>query len=141
MLKTCFKCRVERPLSEFYKHKQMADGHLNKCKTCAKSDSTNHRNNNIESIREYDRKRGARQTPEYQQSKRAKHPHQYKAQSMVSNAIRDGKFKRDNACESCGSGCRTHGHHDDYAYPLAVRWLCPACHHQWHRDHGEAKNR
>lgn len=36
--KTCFKCSVEKPLSEFYKHKGMKDGHFNKCKSCSLKD-------------------------------------------------------------------------------------------------------
>lgn len=41
-MKTCFKCNTEKELDEFYKHPMMADGHLNKCKVCTRSDNAIH---------------------------------------------------------------------------------------------------
>ena len=36
--KYCFKCNKKKSIDDFYKHKTMADGHINKCKDCAKND-------------------------------------------------------------------------------------------------------
>ena len=40
-MKTCFKCEIEKEISEYYKHAQMLDGHLNKCKECTRLDVKN----------------------------------------------------------------------------------------------------
>ena len=56
--KKCFKCGIEKPMDEFYRHPSMADGRLGKCKQCTKTDVAEHRSANIEKIRAYDRDRG-----------------------------------------------------------------------------------
>lgn len=62
--KICFKCNIEKPLSEFYKHPKMADGHLGKCKECTKSDVKNKYEENIQSI-DYVEKERARGRDKY----------------------------------------------------------------------------
>jgi superfamily II helicase len=43
MTKICRKCGIEKDISQFYKHSQMADGHLNICKDCVKQRVSKHR--------------------------------------------------------------------------------------------------
>lgn len=140
MRKVCFKCDIEKDLNQFYKHEQMLDGYLNKCKSCTKVDVKKHREANIEKIREYDRNRGNRQSIEYFKEWAARFPKKYKAVNMVNNYIRDGKLKKKYECEQCDSNFSVVAHHDDYDKPLDVRWLCQACHKQWHAKYGEGLN-
>lgn len=43
-------------------------------------------------------------------------------------------------CEQCFSTHDVQAHHDDYAKPLDVRWLCRSCHVRHHAKHGPGKN-
>ena len=142
MEKECFCCKQIKPIADFYEHKAMADGHLNKCKTCVKV-SVKARRFNPESryrVLAYDRNRGNRQDKAYLKEYREKYPNKYRAHSLVNNAVRDRRLFV-QPCEVCGtSEGPIHGHHDDYAKPLNVRWLCAAHHRQWHAENGEALN-
>lgn len=148
--KECFKCRVSKPLSEFYTHPAMADGHLGKCKDCTRAGSRAHRTQNLEKVRAYDRGRGKlphrlAANREYQKTAQGKAAHaaataRYReayplrraAHIAVGNAVRDGALLR-GACEVCGD-VEVEAHHDDYAKPLEVRWLCVKHHKEWHNQ-------
>jgi len=60
MEKECFKCKIIKPLTAFYKHPQMSDGHVNKCKDCNKKDVKENYLTNIQKdcFIESERKRG-----------------------------------------------------------------------------------
>ena len=131
-MKKCFKCLSIKPLTDFYKHSEMADGHVNKCKECNKNDVIENREKRLYYYRDYDRKRGNRQTPEYKKNYSEKYPNKRKAHHIVNNAIRSKKLFKE-PCEICGSFYRPHAHHDDYSKPLEVRWLCDPHHRKLHR--------
>ncbi len=156
-MKMCFKCGIEKPLTEFYKHSAMKDGHLGKCKQCTKDDSNKHRADNLESCQAYDRKRAnlphrvalrkevtktwvedGRQA-DSQRRYRERYPEKYHARTILGNAVRDGLIIKPNRCVECGAKTKLEGHHDDYSKPLDVRWLCNSCHVDTRRKYPKDK--
>jgi hypothetical protein len=136
--KTCFKCKRRKPLRLFYKHPMMADGHLGKCKACAKKDVKANREKKRSYYSEYDRLRHQRPERKAAVQARAKkyrerYPGKARARTIVSNAVRDGRLQR-QPCEICGD-VKSQAHHDDYRKPLQVRWLCFV----HHREHGHGQ--
>ena len=151
-MKECRDCKQEKPFSEFYKHPKMADGHLNKCTECVKNRIKKHRYENLEKIKEYDKKRsklphrvearlnyqktdqGKQVRRKASESYKKRYPLKYAAHVITRNYIRDGKLQKSDSCSICKSTHLVQAHHDDYTKPLEVRWLCVKCHHIWHRS-------
>lgn len=130
-MKQCFKCGVAKPLDEFYKHKEMADGHLNKCKFCTKSDAHSYQNGiNREKYLQYQRQKPITEWSSGS-SKRAdtKHPERKKARAILRNAVLRGDVVK-HPCFECGA--KAEAHHPNYDAPLDVIWLCPTHHKQAH---------
>lgn len=149
-MKKCFKCNKTKPLTEFYRHPMMADGRLGKCKECTKLDVRKNYRDNREHYIAYEKARamaphriaarkkyettpaGKRAIKKAHARQIALYPEKYAARTTLGNAVRDGRIKK-GPCEICGSTKRIHGHHDDYAKPLDVRWLCPKHHSEHHK--------
>lgn len=150
-MKICRECNTEKPLSEFYKHAAMADGHLNKCIPCVKARVTKHRQENIEKIQAYDKVRsknpnrvqarkdymkteaGKKAKKKAMETYHKRYPLKYAAHIITRNYVRDGKLIPATSCSVCSSTKKVEAHHDDYTKPLDVRWLCESCHKDWHR--------
>lgn len=126
--KVCFKCHLELPVAQFYRHPQMGDGYLGKCKECAKKDVRE----NYAKMRKdkvlYERRRSQNPTRkakqrEYARRMRERSPHKYRARQAVALAVKSGRLVW-KPCEVCGSVEMVEGHHPDYSKPLDVVWLC-----------------
>lgn len=152
VVKTCIKCGVIKPLSEYYTHPKMADGHLGKCKECYRRDALNNRIQNIERVHEYDRNRPNHvertrkvrekatkdrlENPSLYNAKRAKVNRKYRennrqkarARDAVFYAVSTGKMVKPSICQDCGKNLPLESHHEDHSRPLEVIWLCDSCH-------------
>lgn len=135
MTKTCFKCERTLPLTEFYRHPMMGDGHLGKCKACTKVDVQENYRRNVEYYRAYDKERTQRPERRANKSRYAAtylrlHPERLRAHGRVKYEIERGRMVR-KPCEMCGSP-ETEAHHPDYSKPLEVAWLCLRHHREVH---------
>ncbi len=150
-MKECLDCHRPLPLRAFYRHPQMADGRLNKCKECVKARIYRHRQANLAKVQAYDRKRGLLLHRKEANRRRASTSAARKrhvilarawaeqnliktaAHIIVGNAIRDSKLIR-GSCERCGTNKYVHAHHEDYSKALEIMWLCRKHHGERHRE-------
>ena len=151
-MKICTECNVQMPLSEFYVHSQMKDGHLNKCKICVKNRVNLYVAKNPEKIKFWANKyanseKGKLSQSVYLQTEKGRlvrkirndqykknHPLRFSARTIVAYEISKGQLFRPLLCESCDQTGKIHAHHSDYTKPLLISWLCEPCHKQWHRE-------
>lgn len=138
-MKQCFQCGLLKELDEFYKHEGMDDGHLGKCKECAKEYARGLRSDpsKRERIREYDKKRTSDHNrlqwrKEYRKLYRQRAIIKIKAHMIVYRMVKNGTLKK-QPCEICG-GLNSEAHHADYTKPEIVRWFCFKHHRETHNQ-------
>jgi len=56
-----------------------------------------------------------------------------KARKIVDYHLRKGNLKKPESCSICNNNFNIQAHHDDYSFPLNIRWLCSQCHGIEHR--------
>lgn len=106
--KTCFNCKQSKPSTEFNRSFHRRNGLAPYCKECAK-----------EKRREYDAsdlKKASRD------ASRLKLRERVNARAMVSWHVKTGNIEK-QPCSICGEKASV-AHHEDYAKPLDVVWLC-----------------
>lgn len=153
-VKTCSRCKLTLPLSDYYiKRRYGKPDYV--CKKCSVELSTIRANSNKEQTSARNRRfklknadKIAKQGAEYRKRNRAKinqryrdryatETEKYKARTQLGYAIRNGNLTRPNFCEKCGKQTTPQGHHHDYSKPLEVQWLCQQCHSFEHRKYGK----
>jgi hypothetical protein len=146
MEKMCRWCNEIKPLTEFSPHKQMADGHLNKCKKCRASYIKDYRKTPSGIASRQKEKQYPESKKRYKKSEKGKlaqkryvrKKDRESSRSAVRYALRVGKLVA-LPCFICGD--KAQAHHSSYAsdMKLAVTWLCQKHHNQVHIEHLDYK--
>ena len=145
LVKTCTRCGKSGPASRFQRRAASNDGLTASCKPClSRYDIERYRSHPQVRARHRAYARTEVGKESINRSRKAwvrMNPVKYRAITALGNAVRDGRLDKPKDCEKCGEEPRIlHGHHDDYAKPLEVRWLCSKCHKAWHDENGQGLN-
>ena len=124
--KKCFKCGLLLPISMFYAHREMADGHLNKCKNCAKADVHKNYLKNIEN-EEYVEKERIRGREKYKRLNYCKRYNQPRNKASARNSRRFFEVRLGKLPENIEL------HHWNYNEPKSVFILDRRTHARLHK--------
>lgn len=102
--KVCFKCLHEKNIDDFYKHNQMADGYLNKCKDCSKKDVKLYSDIKISTHEGLEKER-ARHREKY---KRLNYKEKQKVWNEKRPHTKNGKYKNLNRKHKIPKGLEIH---------------------------------
>lgn len=128
-MKLCNSCGENKPVHNFNKNKNSKDGLRSTCKPCV--------NTKDKAYRQLPHVRVAREKA--RKAYVLRNTIKVKAKQIVAQEVKMGRLIK-GCCEVCEATNNIEGHHDDYAKPKEVRWLCVTHHNEWHKLNGKAKN-
>jgi len=143
MKKKCFKCNIIKDLSEFHRHLDMSDGHLNKCKKCTCKYVKEQRQKKSEYYKEYDRKRGSKRgvriyKDKYTQNNKSYNTGKFGAEYRKLHLWVEKELGKPDECVHCRKnglfGHRVHWANVSGEYKKQKNdWirLCAACHKKY----------
>jgi len=142
LTKTCKWCHEAKLLDEFPTHKLMADGHLNRCRSCCRDYANSYRKTPAGIAVRQKEKQYPENKKRYKQTEKGKlstkkykrDPTRESAKNAVSYALKKNWLFRE-PCFVCGE--KGLAHHSSYAndMKLVVTWLCVHHHNQLHIEH------
>lgn len=126
---TCKKCGETKPESDFYR--TVRDRVQGECKECAKTRTGKHKLAKHEAVlanaREYSKVPEVRiRRAAWIEKNRIEEAEKFRARYILIQSVKRGHITR-KPCAFCGD-VNAQAHHDDYAQPLNVMWLCPTHH-------------
>jgi hypothetical protein len=109
---------------------QYCRGHFGKKKILTKEE---YRKYSTEKTKQYRAtEKGSKKVQEIVRKQNIKYAHKQKARMLLNCAVKSGKVKKSESCQSCKKIGKVHGHHENYDKPLEAIWLCPLCHKSLH---------
>ena len=131
-MKTCSRCKVKKPLSEFVKHHKYPGGIFCYCKSCCVKLSANYRDKNREKVNEYGRRRYSHMRDIYKGKIQLWQIRTGStgAVEVVRWAVRNQLLPKLShvmiRCSDCPSRATQYDHRD-YNFPLLVSPVCASC--------------
>lgn len=156
--KRCPRCKAVKPVSAFGKHKGQRYDLACYCKPCANEYNRPRKRKPrkwwegtgvkpcavcqaVKALSEFRRVKENKdgRSGTCKACRKLKYGHKEQARRIVNNRIKRGIIQRASACQQCGRPGKMQGHHEDYAQPLKVVWLCSKCHWVVHRAKERSK--
>lgn len=142
MILICRNCKTSKSIDLFYTSNISLKKGLGTCIQCKKEYQLRYALLNKEKIRLRNLARRDRMPPRVRQRKKpieqiraykAANKHKLSCRNTVQKALNRGKLKR-LPCQVCGHS-KTEAHHNDYAKPYDITWLCRKHHCELHRKY------